>query len=483
MKEYTLKAKFLLIILFLSSITAFSQVVRFDLSDNAAIARITNDLTILSSDSLLGREAGTYAEEMARDYIVKKFIEIGLKPYFGDTSFLQEFVYSDKPYLTKDNFMSVNSKNLRLYKDYYPLSYSGNSAFSGEVLYVGYGTIVPDLDYDDYKNISNTEGKVLLIDTNVPKEIRSKDDFQKYIKKISKIEIAIKKGAKAIIFVVPEPDNIFPSPELSNDVKDFNIPIVFVKDKSIIKSGDNVSISVDIKKVSKRTSFNIAGYIDNKAKTTIIFGAHYDHLGNGWFGSRKNGVYDVYNGADDNASGTVGVIELARQLSNSGMKYFNFLFIAFSGEEKGLYGSNYFVKSKDVNLSPVNCMIDLDMIGRLNKSKTVKVFGTGTSSNWKKILKLSDLGNLDIVMIKSQVDGSDHIPFYNKGIPVLFFNTGLHADYHTAADVIKTINIPGEMEILRFVLRLVSNIDKQEKMNFSETTKWQMISGLRHFIL
>jgi Zn-dependent M28 family amino/carboxypeptidase len=128
-------------------------------------------------------------------------------------------------------------------------------------------------------------------------------------------------------------------------------------------------------------------------------------------------------------------------------------------------------------------MIDLDMIGRLNKYKTVNIFGTATSSKWKNLLKLSDNGSLNLVFIKSQVDGSDHIPFYNKGIPVLFFNTGLHSDYHTPADIISRINVSGELEILKFVLKVLNNFNKQEKMDFTETTRWQMISGLRHFIL
>jgi hypothetical protein len=475
-------SRILIIILLFSSTQGFSQTIKFDLSDKAAMERITYDLTILASDSLLGREAGSYGEEMSKDYIVKKFIEIGLKPYFGDTSFLQSFLFSDKPFLKKENNMTVNDKVLKLYKDFYPISYSGNTAVKAEVIYVGFGITALEFNYDDYKNISNSEGKVFLIDLNIPKAFKSKDAFLKYGKKIYKIENAVQKGAKAIVFVVPGPDISIPSPELSNEVKAFDVPVVFVKDKSLFKGNDKVEISVDIEKVAKRTAYNVAGFIDNKAKLTVVFGAHYDHLGSGWFGSRKNGNYDVYNGADDNASGTVGIIELARQISCSGIKDFNFLFIAFSGEEKGLYGSEYFVKSKEAKLSNINCMIDLDMIGRLNKYKTVNIFGTATSSKWKNMLKLSDNGSLNLVFIKSQVDGSDHIPFYNKGVPVLFFNTGLHSDYHTPVDIISKINVSGELEILKFVLKLLNNLDKQEKMDFTETTRWQMVSGLRHFI-
>ncbi len=483
-----MKTKLLITILFVAVVSAvpvkvFSQLKKFDLSDKAAIERLTNDLKVLASDSLLGREAGSYAEEMSRNYIVNKFIEIGLKPFFGDTSFLQSFMYSDAPYLGKDNYMKVNSKSLKLYKDFYPISYSGNDIVKANVLYVGYGITALEFDYDDYKDISNTNGNAFLIDLNIPKMFKSKNDFLKYGKKIYKIENAIQKGAKAIVFVTNGPDINMPSSELSNTVKEFAVPVVFVKDRSLFKSNDNVEISVDIKKGLKRTSYNIAGYIDNKAKLTIVFGAHYDHLGSGWFGSRKTGQYDVYNGADDNASGTIGIIELARQISNLGLKDFNFLFITFSGEEKGLYGSHFFVNSKEAKLQSLNCMIDLDMIGRMGANKTAKIFGTATSSKWKKLLKTSDDGKIKLVFIKSQADGSDHIPFYDKGIPVLFFTTGLHSDYHTPEDIISKVNIAGELEILKYIIRLLGNIDNKEKLDFTETTKWQMVSGLRHFIL
>jgi hypothetical protein len=483
-----MKTNFLRIIIFVILVSTvplnvFSQYKKYDLTDKAAIERLTCDLTILASDSLLGREAGSYAEELSRSYIIKKFEEIGLRPFFGDTSFLQSFIYSDTPSLGKENKMKVNSKELKLYKEFYPLSYSGSTTVKANVLYVGYGITALEFGYDDYKNISNSEGSIFLIDLNIPKKFKSKNDFLKYGKKIYKIENAVQKGAKAIVFVTNGPDVNIPSSELSNSVKEFALPVVFVKDRSVFKGNDDVEISVDIKKGTKRTSCNIAGYIDNKAKLTIVFGAHYDHLGSGWFGSRKSGEYDVYNGADDNASGTVGVIELARQISNSGLKDFNFLFIAFSGEEKGLYGSQYFVNSKDAKIGSINCMIDLDMIGRMGDNKTVKVFGTGTSSKWKKILKTSMDGKHKIVFVKSQADGSDHIPFYNKGIPVLFFTTGLHADYHTPGDIISKVNIAGELEILKYVMKLLGNINNQEKLDFTETTRWQMVSGLRHFIL
>jgi hypothetical protein len=242
-------SRILIIILLFSSTQGFSQTIKFDLSDKAAMERITYDLTILASDSLLGREAGSYGEEMSKDYIVKKFIEIGLKPYFGDTSFLQSFLFSDKPFLKKENNMTVNDKVLKLYKDFYPISYSGNTAVKAEVIYVGFGITALEFNYDDYKNISNSEGKVFLIDLNIPKAFKSKDAFLKYGKKIYKIENAVQKGAKAIVFVVPGPDISIPSPELSNEVKAFDVPVVFVKDKSLFKGNDKVEISVDIEKV------------------------------------------------------------------------------------------------------------------------------------------------------------------------------------------------------------------------------------------
>jgi hypothetical protein len=232
------------------------------------------------------------------------------------------------------------------------------------------------------------------------------------------------------------------------------------------------------------TATNIAGYIDNGAENTIIVGAHYDHLGLGNDGSSldPNPQNKVHNGADDNASGTAGVIELARYFQNNGKKEkYNLLFLCFSGEELGLYGSKYFTEHPTIDLSKVNYMINLDMVGRLSPdTKALNVTGSGTSPVWEPLLqKLSN----DQVKIKTDSSGtgpSDHTSFYLKNIPVLHFFTGSHSDYHKPTDDIDKINIQGEVEVLKVIVKVIEDLDASPKLAFL-TTKSKAMSSRSSF--
>lgn len=221
------------------------------------------------------------------------------------------------------------------------------------------------------------------------------------------------------------------------------------------------------------TAQNIAAYLDNGAATTVIIGAHYDHLGLGNDGSSldPNPQNKIHNGADDNASGVAGVIELARYFQNNGKKEnVNFLFLFFSGEEFGLFGSKYFTEHPTIDLSTVNYMINLDMVGRLNpETKALSVSGTGTSPVWENLLK--GLSN-DKVTIKTDSSGtgpSDHTSFYLKNIPVLHFFTGAHSDYHKPSDDADKINYEGEVEVLNIIVKVIEQLDNQPKLAFLQT--------------
>ncbi len=231
------------------------------------------------------------------------------------------------------------------------------------------------------------------------------------------------------------------------------------------------------------TAENIIGYIDNGAENTIIIGAHYDHLGLGNDGSSldANPKGKIHNGADDNASGTAGVIELARYFQKNGKKEKNnFLFICFSGEELGLYGSKYFTEHPTIDLSKVTYMINMDMIGRLPESKNLSVSGVGTSPSWSTVLdKLSN----DQLIVKTDSSGmgpSDHSSFYVKNIPALHFFTGSHNDYHKPSDDWDKINYKGEVEVLNAIVKLVNELDAQPKLAFL-TTKNKSMGGSRSF--
>lgn len=231
------------------------------------------------------------------------------------------------------------------------------------------------------------------------------------------------------------------------------------------------------------TAMNIAGYIDNGAENTIIIGAHYDHLGLGNDGSSldPNPANKIHNGADDNASGTAGVIELARYFQDNGRKEkYNLLFLCFSGEELGLYGSKYFTDHPTVDLTKVNYMINMDMIGRLTAEKTVHVSGSGTSPVWEPLLQKLSNDQLKIKTDSSGTGPSDHTSFYLKNIPVLHFFTGSHSDYHKPSDDTEKVNIDGEVEVLKVIVKVIEDLDASPKLSFL-TTKSKTMSSRSSF--
>lgn len=221
------------------------------------------------------------------------------------------------------------------------------------------------------------------------------------------------------------------------------------------------------------TAYNVIAYLDNKAPNTIIIGAHYDHLGLGQQGGSldANPKDKIHNGADDNASGTAGALELARYFAtNKKKEKHNFLFILFSGEEMGLLGSKYFTEHPTLDLSKVNFMINMDMIGRLNaESKTVVVNGTGTSPVWEPLLKSLATEQLKIKTDSSGIGPSDHTSFYLKDIPVLHFFTGSHADYHKPSDDWEKINYDGAVAVLNLIRQVIEKLDGESKLQFLKT--------------
>lgn len=221
------------------------------------------------------------------------------------------------------------------------------------------------------------------------------------------------------------------------------------------------------------TAHNVIAYLDNKALYTIIIGAHYDHLGLGLQGGSldANPKDKIHNGADDNASGTAGVLELARYFAtNKKKEKHNFLFILFSGEEMGLLGSKYFTEHPTIDLSRVNFMLNMDMIGRLNtETKTLVVNGTGTSPVWEPLLKSLATDELKIRTDSSGIGPSDHTSFYLKNIPVLHFFTGSHPDYHKPSDDWDKINYEGAVAVLNIIRQVIEKLDSESRLQFLKT--------------
>ncbi len=216
------------------------------------------------------------------------------------------------------------------------------------------------------------------------------------------------------------------------------------------------------------TGRNVVAFLDKKADKTIVIGAHFDHLGMGGQGSLHRGDSAIHNGADDNASGTAALLALAKIFKYETLKS-NILFIAFSGEENGLWGSNYFVKNPTIDLKTVNYMINMDMVGRLNPEKSLAVHGVGTSPSFPSVLDPINADSLKLVPSESGVGPSDHTSFYLQDLPVLHFFTGQHADYHKPSDDADKINYEGLVQVVRYISRLIAGLDAEPKLAFTKT--------------
>lgn len=216
------------------------------------------------------------------------------------------------------------------------------------------------------------------------------------------------------------------------------------------------------------TGNNVIGFINNNAENTVIIGAHYDHLGYGGDGSLyRDSIKAVHNGADDNASGVAVMLDLARKLKGTYTNN-NYLFMAFSGEEMGLLGSNYFVKNPTIDTKKANYMINMDMVGKLKKDSTLAIYGTGTSPMFKQVLKAHNT-HFKLIQEESGVGPSDHTSFYLADIPVLHFFTGQHEDYHKPSDDPEKLNYEGMEQISDYIFKLIGDLDDNGKLAFRKT--------------
>lgn len=234
------------------------------------------------------------------------------------------------------------------------------------------------------------------------------------------------------------------------------------------KTNPHDEVKFDVNGDGTITGNNVIGFVDNKAENTIIIGAHYDHLGFGGEGSLyRDSIKAIHNGADDNASGIAILLNLAARLKEKNTNN-NYLFMAFSGEEMGLLGSNYFIKNPTINTNKVSYMINMDMVGRMKKDSTLAVYGTGTSPIFKQVLK-SHNDNFKLVQQESGVGPSDHTSFYLADIPVLHFFTGQHEDYHKPGDDSEKLNYDGMYLISDYIFNIISDLDDNGKLAFRKT--------------
>lgn len=234
------------------------------------------------------------------------------------------------------------------------------------------------------------------------------------------------------------------------------------------KTNPHDEVKFDVNGDGTITGNNVIGFIDHKAENTVIIGAHFDHLGFGGEGSLyRDSIKAIHNGADDNASGVAVLLNLASKLKEKNTKN-NYLLIAFSGEEMGLLGSNYFVKNPTIDTKKVSYMINMDMVGRLKKDSALAVYGTGTSPIFKQTLK-SHNNKFKLIQQESGVGPSDHTSFYLNDMPVLHFFTGQHEDYHKPGDDSEKLNYEGMYLIADYIFNIITDLDDNGKLAFRKT--------------
>ena len=431
-----------------------------------AVKRLIEDVSALASDQMEGREPGTMGEIKARDYIKRRMLEIGLEPK-GTDGFVQNFSYFEnvkqKPNKTK---LTINNKLMRLNHDFYPISLSSNGTITDvPVLGVSYGIHLPDSSYSNYDNLDlEVNGYVVQIDLASPDVLNTETADV-----LSRVVEARNRGAVAVLLYTSQKGHKLPNINYKR-IESIGIPVLVLKSSAFAKVPEeyieNASLSVNQYEVREQ-AHNVIGFINNNADNTVVISGHYDHLGYGGEGSKYKGPRKIHNGADDNASGTAGVLELAHYFKNNKkQEKNNFLFIAFSGEEKGLLGSRYFVNNPTIALKNLNYLINMDMIGRMEKDMPLTIEGLGSSLMWEPLIKETDWKAFPFTLKKREDGPSDHAPFYAFGVPALHIWTGKHDDYHKPSDDIEKINFEAESKIISFIETFILLMDEKAKVDF-----------------
>jgi hypothetical protein len=525
-----------------------------------SVEKLRQHISYLASDALEGRRTGSAGANDAAHYIAGEFSRLGLRPAVqpsntrklseGISRYLQTFPYVAGVQLGKGNALSFNQSSgaapvsLGVGDDWMPLGFSTNGRVDRTAtVFVGFGITSAELNYNDYE-AADVAGKVAIALSGTPDGDNPHGRFARYEEVRWKAIAARNAGAKALIVVAREErfqDDRLSALRYDNSAGDAGIIVLalsrqsarklldFATDKPLsdleeqmAKQGDtklvthpvkslDVSIAADVTR-REVPAYNVAGVLDGSdpvlKNETIVIGAHYDHLGRGGEGSLAPRSGEIHHGADDNASGVAGVLELARLFTEQRPRpKRTIVFITFSGEEEGLLGSSYYVNSPLVPLANTVAMINMDMIGRMKDRKLI-MGGVGTAKEWRDIVGSGNFlqgvnvtatrgvssspqgdgtrgGSAGFPMVVSangrsivttdsaksfdltlQEDGygpSDHSSFYSKQIPVLFFWTGNHEDYHKPSDTTDKINYDDEARVLSLVARIVRAVDSGAK--------------------
>ena len=456
-------------------------------------ARYLNHIKYLSSDELKGRASGSPELEMAAGYLAQQYKSFGLKP-IGGRHYLQAF-----PVTTSARMGPGNSFNdAAIDKDFIPFNFSSKGKATGQVVFAGYGITAPEYNYDDYAGL-DARGKFVVVLRHEPQEFDEKSVFEgkgytDHAQFYSKASNAKRHGAIGLIVVndcinhPSDQDDLEPFGKTAGP-NDAGLLVVQVKEavaqpwfhamkkdletlqQEIDKSfkpqsfqiaGITVTETVDVEREVK-TVHNVAAYLPGQTAEYVIVGAHYDHLGLGDNHSlAQSQIGSVHHGADDNASGTAGVLELARHFSKQSPKpKRGILFLNFAGEELGLLGSGYYATHPELPLDKAVAMINLDMIGRAKDGKLF-VGGAGTGTTLRKSLDQVLPRHPGLKVDYSDAGGygsSDHTSFTARQVPVLFFFSGLHADYHKPTDTWDKIDTANAVQILSLVADIAGHLE------------------------
>lgn len=514
-----------LAVLFVTLSFAFGVFAQKTQPVNIAEQNLRRHVEYLASEQLEGRKAGEPGGTAAAGYVANQFgqfkLKPGIKPANGKASFLQPFPYVAGVSVGESTFLRIVPSDAALEQkmesgvNYIPYANSINADIaSTEIVFAGYGITTADKKWDDYA-ATDAAGKVVLIFDGVP-EGGSPEQFRGF-NLHAKANLAKNAGAKGLI-VITKGDDLKADPlsrlAYEPTAGETAIPVVAIvrqhgagllgaKDGKELAEIEKwlamktnappavrimlaqppkatVSMRVDLQKKMTET-YNVIGILEGKdpvlKNEAIVIGAHYDHLGRGGRSSLAANSTDVHHGADDNASGTSAMLEIARQFAKEKNNKRTIIFMSFGAEEEGLLGSKFYVNNPVWPLDKTVAMLNLDMVGRLNANK-LTVGGIGTANEMRGLVEAANSiaavpsagsnggtavtaagKHFELVLNEEGFGPSDHSSFYGKQIPVLFFFTGTHADYHKPSDTAEKINYAGVAGIADYVSAIAKNID------------------------
>ncbi len=442
---------------------------------------LLSDLNFLATDSLKGRYPGTPEDSVLLHYIEAKFRTYGLKPA-GD-QYIDYFDVISAITPDEHNWLRFGNHEYAQGSDYLPMEYSGNDTLKVPVVFCGYGFDIrtDTFTWNDYAGRDVT-GKWALILRGEPE---NKDIFMDHSRDRDKILMAKDKGAAGVLFVSGsgyDPEERFP--DQNGKEPSVGVPVVQVKRAVANAVMDGTGFDVDraekaLQSTGRSTAYesrepleagivmvrtyahtgNVAAILEGSDPVLrdqwIVIGAHEDHLGMGGPGSssRRPDTIAIHYGADDNASGTATVLELAGWFAGRKEKpRRSILFVTFGAEEMGILGSRHFVEHPPIDLKKISVMLNVDMIGRMRPDSMLQIGGVGTAAETRNILdSLNGRYHFNLELSDAGYGPSDHASFYAKDVPVIFFSTGPHKDYHTPFDRVDSLNIPGMVMADHFI--------------------------------